>query len=180
MHRTGIYQNSIKGFNGARRQPSRLLAIVTLVVIVATSCGSETEQSGVVATTTEVETTTTTSDPTTTAEPVSVVEEETLPAPDAAMITFTEAFGLGDADLAWSFYSPRCQDAWPETLSFADNVADYAAKFPGATAVNISSVVEGNTAAISLDVHNGSGEYAESYISQPWIFSEGKWYRDAC
>ena len=106
------------------------------------------------------------------------IEVETRPSPDADVAAFTAAFGRGDADEAWSYHSARCLSILPE--DYQAIVAGYAAEVPGATALNFSTEVDGDTAAVSYDVHNGSGEYAESYISQAWIFSDGKWYRDAC
>lgn len=194
MYTTQESTNLTKGFRGAPL-PLRLLAILSLVVVMAASCSSDTaaataddtgadEQSDVTTTTPEAETTTT-AEP----EPEPVLQEETPPAPDATIeatiVSFTEAFGVGDAEEAWTFNSVRCQDLWTEgsmelRQDYRDSVAGYAAAVPEATALNVEAVVDGNTAGISYDVHNGSGEFVESYFSQPWIFEDGQWLRDAC
>lgn len=187
--------NLIKGFIGAQRRPIRLLAILSLVVVIAASCSSDTataatddtgadKQSSATTAAPEAEITTTTT--TTEPEPEPVVEEETLPAPDATIIAFVEAFGIGDADEAWSFNSVRCQGRFSdETMEmpqgYRDDVAAYARTIPGATAENVRMVdVDVDRAGISYDVHDDSGELAQSYLAQKWIFSDGQWLRDAC
>lgn len=37
-----------------------------------------------------------------------IVEDEAIQAPDADVIAFTEAFGVGDSETAWSYVSARC------------------------------------------------------------------------
>lgn len=165
--------------------------MLSLVVVMAAACSSDTatataddtgtdEQSSQTTAAPEVETTTTT-------EPV--VEEETLQDSDAiieaTIVTFTEAFGVGDADEAWSFNSVRCQgvfsgDTMEMPQNYRDGVAGYAAAFPGSTALNVSAVIDGDTAAVSYDTEFDTGESAGSYFSQPWILSEGQWLRDDC
>ena len=115
-------------------------------------------------------------------ENVPVVEEaEEVPSPEKAIADFTAAFGNNDADLAWSFISDRCQGGNSEAPDdYRDLVAEWAAKYPGATASNITAVVDGDRAALSLDVYDGAGEFAEEYIAQPWVLSDGNWYRDDC
>ena len=116
------------------------------------------------------------------AEDVPVVEEaEEVPSPEKAIADFTAAFGNNDADLAWSFISDRCQGGISEAPDdYRELVAEWSAKYPGATASNITAVVDGDRAAMSLDVYDGAGEFAEEYIAQPWVLSDGNWYRDHC
>ena len=125
------------------------------------------------------------------AEDVPVVEEvedvpvtekaEAGPSPEKAVADFTAAFGNNDADLAWSFISDRCKGGISEAPDdYRDHVAGWAAKYPGATASNITAVVNGDRAALSLDVYDGAGEFAEEYIAQPWVLSDGNWYREVC
>ena len=184
MSRTEVSKKLIKGSTGTRRRPLRLLAMLGLVAVIAASCGSEAttaaavEQTNVTTPAAEVEgVTTTTAEPE--AEPD--IESEPNPAPDTAVAVFTAAFGIGDADEAWSFVSGRCRSGVSETPApYSDFVAGYALDVPGATALNISADVFGDVAAISYDVHDDSGEFFESYTDQPWVFYDGKWFQDHC
>lgn len=173
MNVTEMPTRSLESLKTARPRSLLLLTIFSLLAIIAAACGSEATtataeaEASVATTTPAVETTT---------EPA--IDDETRPAPEDDVAAFTAAFGRGDADEAWSYHSVRCLSILPE--SYQAIVAGYAAEVPGATASNFSTEINGDSAAVSYDVHNGSGEYVESYISQPWIFSDGKWYRDAC
>lgn len=184
MNGTEAITKPIERFRGVLRQPIRLLAMLSLVAVIAASCGSDAttaasdavtdEQVTVTAEIPEVESSTTT-------EPEPETESEPNPAPDIAVVAFTEAFGAADADAAWSFLSTRCQFGESGTpQGFIDVVTSWASDAPGATAVNISADVFGDVAAISYDVHHESGEFFESYTDQPWAFIDGNWYRDHC
>ncbi len=199
MNRTELSTKLIEGVRGARQRPLRLLAMLSLVVVIAAACSSEAatatsddaasdEQSSATTappaveeattTTAEVESVTTTAgEP----EPEPETESEANPAPDTAVAEFTAAFGVDDADKAWSFVSDRCGGGVSETPDgYSTFVAGYALDVPGATAENITTDVFGDVAAISYDVHNDSGEFFESYADQPWVFSDGNWYHDHC
>lgn len=155
---------------GTRRQPGRLLVMLAIVAVFAASCASEAgdtaaadEQAGPTSTT--------------------VVEVEAIPVPDADVIAFTEAWGAAEAELAWSFVSPRCSGGAPMPDGYVEAVDGYATQFPEATAVNIVVVMDdtdADRATISYDVHDGAGEFGEAYNSQPWAFAEGKWHQDGC
>ena len=185
MNGTEAITKLIEGFRGTRRQPLRLLAMLSLVAVIAASCGSDattaasdavTDEQSSVTTTAAVEDVTTT-----TAEPEPEIESEDNPAPDTAVADFVAAFGVDDADKAWSFVSDRCGGGVSETPDgYSTFVAGYALDVSGATAENISADVFGDVAAISYDVHNDSGEFFESYADQPWVFSDGSWYHDDC
>ena len=125
------------------------------------------------------------------AEDVPVVEEveevpvdepvEAVASPEKAIADFTAAFGNNDADLAWSFVSDRCKGGISEApADYRDFVAEWSGKYPGATATNIIAVVDGDRAAMTLDVYDGAGEFAEEYIDQPWVLSDGNWYQETC
>ena len=108
-------------------------------------------------------------------------ETQEAPAAEEAVAEFTAAFGNDDADLAWSFVSERCRGGISEAPDgYRDAVAGWAARFPGATASNITAVVDGDRAAMSYDVYDGAGDFAEKYIAQPWALSDGDWFRDGC
>lgn len=184
MNGTEAVTKLIEGFRGALRQPIRLLAMLSLVAVIAASCGSDAttaasdavtdEQVPVTAEIPEVESSTTT-------EPEPEAESEPNPAPDTAVVAFTEAAGVADADEAWSFVSDRCGGFMSETPDdYSAMIARYALDVPGATAVNVSADVFADVAAISYDVHNDSGEFFESYTDQPWAFIDGNWYYDHC
>ncbi len=93
----------------------------------------------------------------------------------ADLTTYVEAFGTGDADLAWSMVSARCLGIVPET-EYRNAVAAIAGEEPGLTASNISAIVYGDTAAVSYDT---SADWAP-YVAQPWSFTDGKWHWDSC
>lgn len=125
------------------------------------------------------------------AEDTSVVEEiqevetveeaESVPSPEAAVAEFTAAFGNADANLAWSFNSDRCRGGVSDTPDgYRDVVVGWAETYPGATAANISFVIDDDRAAMTYDVYDGAGEFAEEYIAQPWVLEDGKWLRDHC
>lgn len=179
MHRTELSKKLLTGPKRARRQPMRLLVMLCIVAVFAASCGSEATSA-----TAEEATADGQSSVTTTAEPEAepdIVQDEAIPAPDADVIAFTEAWGVADSDTAWSYVSARCNGGGSFPVGYVEAVDGYAAAYPGATAVNVVVVFgDSDTAAISYDVHDGSGEFAESYNSQPWAFVDGKWYRDHC
>ncbi len=189
MRRTEVSTKLINGFSEARRRPMRLFAILGLVAVIAASCGSEAtttsagdaaadDQSSVTTTTAEVEvvttttvppttvTTTTTEPPTTTVEPEPEpepdIEGEAIPAPDADVIAFTEAFGVADSDKAWSYVSARCDGGSSVPGNYVQAVDGYAAAYPGATAEIVrvvfgdSDTAYGDTAYISYNVFDGS------------------------
>ena len=150
--------------------PTKVILATVAAVVLLSACGSDAN--------TALEA----------AEEVPLVEEvpvteqaEAGSSPEQAVADFTAAFGNNDADLAWSFVSDRCQGDDDEApAGYRNFVAEWAAKYPGATASNIMAVVEGDRAALSLDVYDGAGAYAEDYIGQPWILSDGNWYQDVC
>ena len=110
-----------------------------------------------------------------------VEEAESVPSPEAAVADFTAAFGNADANLAWNFLSDRCRGGVSATHpGFRDAVVEWAETYPGATAANISFVVDDDRAALTYDVYDGAGEYAEEYVAQPWLLEDGKWVRDHC
>jgi hypothetical protein len=192
MNRTAMSTKLTEGFEGVRRRPLRFIAMLGVVAMIAAACGSDATTAAAAdvedATTTAAQaedaTTTTTeveSVTTTTADPEADTESESVPAPDAAVAEFTAAFGVADADTAWSFVSARCQGGESETpQGYIDVVVGYALEVPGATAVNISADVFGDAAAMSYDVENDSGEVIEVYTDQPWALIDGNWYRDQC
>lgn len=115
-------------------------------------------------------------------EEVEAVEEaDSVPSPEAAVADFTAAFGNADANLAWNFLSDRCRFGASDTHpGFRDVVVDWAETYPGATAANISFVIDDDRAALTYDVNDSAGEFAEEYVAQPWLFEDGKWVRDHC
>ncbi len=174
MNGTEKPTRSIEGLKTARRRSPLLLTMVSLLAIIAAACGSEAvtvtadEQSAVTTTTLAVETTV-----------APDIEDETLPAPDADVMAFAAAFGVGDADQAWNTVSDRCQNIIPEA-DYPAIVASSAEENPGQVASNITAEIDGVTAAISYDIHKGSGEFIWNYDGQKWLFSDGNWYWDAC
>ena len=178
----------IEGSRGASHRPLRILAVLSIVVVIAAACSSDAttasagdaaidEQVSVTTAAPDVESTTTTEP-----EPEPEIESEPNPAPDATVVAFTEAFGVADADTAFGFMSERCAGAFEDSLppGYADFVTSWAGDAPGATAVVTSADVDGDRARISYEVHNGSGEFFERYTQQPWVFEGGQWHSDHC
>ena len=113
----------------------------------------------------------------------------------AAVAEMTATWGLSDGEQAWPFLSERCQAGYEESAAgyddgvgyeggvaayFQDGVAGWARRYPVATADNITGVVDGDRAAMTYDVFDGSGAFAENYTAQPWEFSDGNWHQDHC
>lgn len=184
MNRTELSTKLTDGLSGAWRRPRRLLVMLSLVAVIAAACGSDAttevaaEVEDTATTTTEVESvTTTTAEP----EPDTESESTTAPDPDVAVAGMTAAWSSGDADLAWSFDSPRCQFGLAAPpVKYAAAVAEWSEFVPDGTAVNISVDVFGDVGAASYDVADGSGEIVAVYEEQPWAIVDGSWYRDVC
>ena len=163
---------------------TRTIPVLLGLVMVAAACGgsdAETVPPTAAPTTTTTTVTATTTTTTTTTIAATTTTAALLPAPDADIIAFTEAFGVGDSDTAWSYVSARCGGGGSVPVDYVQAVDGYAAAYPGATAVIVGGAVGDNdTALITYNVYDGSGEFAEAYASQQWAFVDGKWYRDAC
>lgn len=93
----------------------------------------------------------------------------------ADVLAYSAAFGDGDADLAWSMVSPRCQGIYDET-EYRESVEFWGTGLPGFTASNVSALVFGDTAAVNYD----TSEEGLVYNAQPWALVDGNWHQDAC
>lgn len=93
----------------------------------------------------------------------------------ADVLAYSAAFGDGDADLAWSMVSPRCQGIYDET-EYRESVEFWGTGLPGFTASDVSALVFGDTAAVNYE----TSEDGLAYVAQPWALVDGNWHQDAC
>lgn len=117
------------------------------------------------------------------AAPAEEAEEvsELDPMLEEAVAGMTVAWGSADGDLAWSFDSERCRGGLAEAPEgFVDSVVGWGTTYSGATATDITAVVDGDRAVVTYDVYDGAGDFIDTWRGQPWIFSDGDWLRDAC
>lgn len=150
-----------------------ILSAVVAMCLLLTACGSDADtavqEAEDVPTVTEAE------------EAPAVEETEIDPVLETAVAGMTEAWGTADGVLAWTFDSERCRGGVADAPEgYVDLVAGWGGENSGATASNVTAVVDGERAAVSYDVHDGAGAFVAPYVGQPWVLADGNWFRDAC
>lgn len=102
---------------------------------------------------------------------------------DSAIVTdltaYVDAFFTDDTEGAWNTVSERCKAVIDE-VEHDGWVAELTLAAPGASVSNISTVVDGDTAAVTYYVFAESGELFAPYFAQPWVLADGEWFWDAC
>jgi len=104
---------------------------------------------------------------------------EADPAIVADLSAFIVAFYTGDGDTAWNAVSQRCQEVVDRDFH-RDAVTDLTLSAPRSTVADISTVVEGDRAAVTYYVFDEAGVLFAPYFAQPWSFADGTWFWDAC
>ncbi len=108
-----------------------------------------------------------------------VATAEADPAIVADLDAYVVAYFTGDTEVAWNTVSARCQDVF-EKEWHDGTVAELTLTAPGATVSDISTVVEGDRAAVTYNVYDDAGVLFAPYFAQPWIFADGNWQWDNC
>lgn len=104
---------------------------------------------------------------------------EADPAIVADLTAYVVAYTTGDTEVAWDTASARCQEALGKEF-LDESVVQLTLIAPGATVSDISTVVEGDRAAVTYFVYDDAGVLFTPYYAQPWIFADGNWHQDAC
>lgn len=92
-----------------------------------------------------------------------------------AVERYTEAFGAGDSDTAYSMLSERCQDQIDQD-EYADQVDAVSNLFGPLEVTSFEAGVDGDQASTSYSV----SEASLSQSDQRWTHEGGEWRWDAC
>ncbi len=107
------------------------------------------------------------------------VTTEADPAIVGELTAFVAAFFTDDTEGAWNTVSARCQDIMDKD-AYRETVAALTLVTPGGTVSDISTVIEGERAAVTYYVVDTAGTVTAPYIGQPWSFNGDVWQWDAC
>lgn len=152
--------------------------LLTAIVLLANGCGDNDTETSPTTTSTSTTSTPTQSDTTEGTDPDETSPDDTTPPPiEDAVITYTRAFGQGDADTAWNLVSARCQADLART-QYTAAVTEAGRLYPDLDVTDITAAVDGQNAAVTYSTTAADDGIA--YVGQPWVVEDGGWRWDAC